>query len=110
MLPLFDRAADTTRKQTKTTKQQKKGVARIICSMSRTHLLFPGFGKINRKFLTPMNSTLLVIVATLPLAILTDLPALINLGEMAESRGSAGSENASRASRIITQAQKLTTQ
>ncbi|WIA39047.1 hypothetical protein OEZ86_005191 [Tetradesmus obliquus] len=55
------------------------GVARIVTSMARTHLFFPLFGKVNERFGTPIWATLFVTVATLPLCILTDLPALIDM-------------------------------
>ena len=55
------------------------GVARIVCSVSRTHLFLPLFGKVSHKFGTPMWSTLFITIITLPLAILTDLPALIDM-------------------------------
>jgi len=49
------------------------GVARILCSLSRTHLAPPLFGAVNKRFLTPFNSTILIIIAVLPMAILSDL-------------------------------------
>jgi amino acid transporter len=55
------------------------GVARIVTSMGRTHLFFPLFGKVNQRFGTPIWATLFVTVAALPLCILTDLPALIDM-------------------------------
>jgi len=55
------------------------GVARIVCSVSRSHLFLPLFGKVSPKFGTPMWATLFITVATVPLAILTDLPALIDM-------------------------------
>lgn len=54
------------------------GVARIVTSMGRTHLFFPIFGVISPRFQTPMWATLFVTVAGVPLAILTDLPPLID--------------------------------
>ena len=54
------------------------GVARIVCSISRTHLWLPFFGKVS-KFGTPMYATMFVVVLCLPLAILSDLPALIDM-------------------------------
>jgi len=47
------------------------GVARIVCSMGRTHLIFPIFGKIHDRFGTPMWATLFVTIAAIPLCILT---------------------------------------
>lgn len=47
--------------------------------MSRTHLFFPVLGTINGKTGTPIYATLFVMIATLPLAILTDLPPLIDM-------------------------------
>lgn len=47
------------------------GVARIVTSMSRTHLFLPFFGKVSSRFGTPMWSTLLVSVLAIPLCILT---------------------------------------
>eukprot|EP00775_Hariotina_reticulata_P003840 gene3840-4097_t len=55
------------------------GVARIVCSMGRSHLIFPIFGKIHDRFGTPMWATLFVTIAAVPLCILTDLPALIDM-------------------------------
>jgi amino acid transporter len=55
------------------------GVARIVCSMARTHLFFPWFGKISERFQTPMWATVFVTVAGVPLALLTDLPPLIDM-------------------------------
>jgi amino acid transporter len=55
------------------------GVARIVTSMGRTHLFFPLFGKVSDRFGTPIWATLFVTVAALPLCILTDLPALIDM-------------------------------
>jgi len=55
------------------------GVSRIVCGVSRSHLFLPLFGKVSPKFGTPMWATLFTSVATLPLAILTDLPALIDM-------------------------------
>lgn len=55
------------------------GVSRIVCSLARTHLFFPLFGEVNGKTGTPIYATLFVLTATLPLAILTDLPPLIDM-------------------------------
>lgn len=55
------------------------GVSRILCSLARTHLAPPVLGKVSRRFLTPLNATLMLGVAVLPLAILSDLPALIEM-------------------------------
>ncbi len=55
------------------------GVARIVTSMARTHLFFPQFGKISERFQTPMWATVFVTVAGVPLALLTDLPPLIDM-------------------------------
>ena len=55
------------------------GVARIVCGVSRSHLFLPLFGKVSPKFGTPMWATLFITIATIPLAILTDLPALIDM-------------------------------
>ena len=55
------------------------GVSRIVCGVSRTHLFLPLFGKVSSKYGTPMWATLFTSVITLPLAILTDLPALIDM-------------------------------
>lgn len=55
------------------------GVARIVASMSRTHLFFPQFGKISDRFQTPMWATVFVTVAAVPLALLSDLPQLIDM-------------------------------
>jgi len=54
------------------------GVARIVTSMGRTHLFFPIMGSIHPRHMTPMWATLFVTVAGVPLAILTDLPPLID--------------------------------
>lgn len=51
----------------------------VCSSMARTHLFFPLFGEVNSKTGTPIYATLFVMVATLPLAILTDLPPLIDM-------------------------------
>jgi hypothetical protein len=48
-------------------------------SLARTHLFFPLFGEVNGKTGTPIYATLFVLIATLPLAILTDLPPLIDM-------------------------------
>jgi amino acid transporter len=55
------------------------GVARIVTSMGRTHMFFPQFGKISNRFNTPMWATAFVTIAGVPLAILTDLPPLIDM-------------------------------
>jgi hypothetical protein len=55
------------------------GVARIVASMSRTHLFFPQFGKISDRFQTPMWATVFVTVAAVPLSLLSDLPQLIDM-------------------------------
>lgn len=55
------------------------GVARIITSIGRTHLLFPFLGRINPKTGTPVWSTLFAMVAALPLAVLSALDALIDM-------------------------------
>ncbi|KAF6256039.1 amino acid permease family protein [Scenedesmus sp. NREL 46B-D3] len=55
------------------------GVARIVTSMGRTHLFFPVFGRVSKRFGTPIWATLFVTVAALPLCILTDLPDLIDM-------------------------------
>lgn len=54
-------------------------VACSCSSLARTHLFFPVFGEVNSKTGTPIYATLFVMVATLPLAILTDLPPLIDM-------------------------------
>jgi hypothetical protein len=42
-------------------------------------MFVPALGKISPRFNTPMASTAILCVATMPLAILSDLPMLINL-------------------------------
>lgn len=48
-------------------------------SLARTHLFFPLFGEVNGKTGTPIYATIFVLIATLPLSILTDLPPLIDM-------------------------------
>lgn len=55
------------------------GVARIITSTARTHLLFGFLGRINSRTGTPVWSTLFAMVAALPLAVLSSLDVLIDM-------------------------------
>ncbi|KAF8072860.1 CAT1 [Scenedesmus sp. PABB004] len=55
------------------------GVSRIVTSTARTHLLFPVLGRINARTGTPVWATAFCMVAALPLAVLTDLPPLIDM-------------------------------
>lgn len=54
-------------------------VCHIQAAVCGQHMFLPFFGKISPRFNTPMASTAILCIATLPLAILSDLPALINL-------------------------------
>lgn len=54
-------------------------VSRILFSLSRTQMFFPLFGRVSRRFQTPVPAVLLLFAATTPMALLTDLPALINM-------------------------------
>ncbi|KAI8466934.1 MAG: amino acid permease-domain-containing protein [Monoraphidium minutum] len=55
------------------------GVSRIITSLGRTHLVPPLFGAVNKKFLTPLNATVFTVCISLPMAVLSDLPTLIDM-------------------------------
>lgn len=60
----------------------------VLCSsLARTHLFFPVFGEVNGKTGTPIYATLFVMIATLPLSILTDLPPLIDMVSAGEFGG-----------------------
>ena len=50
-----------------------QGVSRILCSLARTHLVPPVFGRVSRHFLTPFNATALITLMALPLTVLSDL-------------------------------------
>lgn len=49
------------------------GVSRILCSLSRTHLAPPLFGRVSRRFKTPATATVFIVLVSLPLTILSDL-------------------------------------
>ena len=49
------------------------GVSRILCNLARTHLAPPILGAVSPRFLTPLNATVLLTLAALPLTILSDL-------------------------------------
>ena len=55
------------------------GVSRILCSLARTHLAPPLFGRVSRRFRTPFNATAVLVAASLPLTLLSDLPTLIDM-------------------------------
>jgi len=55
------------------------GVARLICCLCRSHIGLPLFGRVNAKRGTPMWATFLTAAFTAPFALLTDLPALIDM-------------------------------
>jgi amino acid transporter len=59
----------------------------LCSSLARTHLFFPVFGEVNGKTGTPIYATLFVMIATLPLSILTDLPPLIDMVSAGECLG-----------------------
>jgi hypothetical protein len=55
------------------------GVARLICCLCRSHMGPPVFGRVNAKRGTPMWATFCTILFCAPFALLTDLPALIDM-------------------------------
>jgi amino acid transporter len=55
------------------------GVARLICCLCRSHIGLPLFGRVNAKRGTPMWATALTMLFCAPFALLTDLPALIDM-------------------------------
>ena len=55
------------------------GVSRILCSLARTHLAPPALGRVSRRFRTPFNATVLLVIVALPLTVLSDLPTLIDM-------------------------------
>ncbi|RDX62125.1 Cationic amino acid transporter 1, partial [Mucuna pruriens] len=55
------------------------GQARYLTHISRTHLLPPWFAKVNEKTGTPINATVVMLVATAVVAFFTSLDVLANL-------------------------------
>jgi amino acid permease len=55
------------------------GVARLMCCLCRSHIGMPVFGRVNAKRGTPMWATALTSLFVAPFALLTDLPALIDM-------------------------------
>ncbi|GBF87743.1 cationic amino acid transporter-like [Raphidocelis subcapitata] len=54
-------------------------VARIFSAVGRSHLVFPVIGHVHPKYRTPAVSTLILGIPTILLALLSDLPMLVNL-------------------------------
>jgi hypothetical protein len=55
------------------------GVARLVCCLCRSHIGPPIFGRVNAKRGTPAWATVLTTLFVAPFALLTDLPALIDM-------------------------------